>query len=72
MKLNLEQVRKQRKMSQNKLAMIAGVSHNYISELESGKYEPTASVLCKLAQALGCTLDELVDCGGDEDGKHGL
>ena len=61
MPLRLEQIRRSRKMSQLQLAKKSGVSRTYISELESGKYNPSKT-LCKLAKALDCSLDDLVNC----------
>lgn len=61
-KLNLYEIRRQRGMSQVELAKRSGVSHGYISELENNLKSPTINILCKLAKALNCTLDELVKC----------
>lgn len=62
--LNLEQLRRKRKWSKNKLSRLSGVSVAYICDLEQKKYtNPSISILCKLSGALGCTLDELVNCG---------
>ncbi|NLY46819.1 MAG: helix-turn-helix transcriptional regulator [Tissierella sp.] len=61
-KLNLYEIRRQRGMSQTELAELANISHGYISELENNLKSPTINILCKLAKALDCTLDDLVDC----------
>lgn len=61
-KLNLYDIRRQRGMSQIEVADKAGISHGYVSELENNLKSPSADILCKLAKALDCTLDELVDC----------
>jgi putative transcriptional regulator len=67
MRLKIKEVRRNRKISQTQLSNISGVARGYLSELESGKYNnPGICVLCKLKCALGCTLDELVDCEEDE------
>lgn len=62
MKLNLQQLRKQKRLSKNRLANLAGISTSYLVELEEGKYNPTADVICKLCKVLGCTPNDLIDC----------
>ena len=59
--LRLEEVRKSKKISQMALADKAGIKQGYVSDLENGKRQPSFEVLIRLAKALGCTLDELVD-----------
>jgi transcriptional regulator with XRE-family HTH domain len=61
MALKLKELRRRRKLSQRQLSKRAGVSRSYISELESGKYDPTKTI-CKLCNALDCAPNELVDC----------
>ncbi|GIW49165.1 MAG: hypothetical protein KatS3mg079_641 [Caloramator sp.] len=73
MKIRIKELRKKRNMTQRQLALISGVAKSYINELESGKYNnPSAEVLCKLAKALRCSINELVDCEGDENGNKNL
>lgn len=62
MKIKVEELRRKKRWSQSKLSIISGVSRTYISEIESGKYNPTIDIVCKLAKALNCKLDDLVDC----------
>ena len=54
----LKALRKERKISQQKLAESAGVERNYIYYLERGDSEPTLSVLMGLAQGLGMAFSE--------------
>lgn len=69
MKLMLARIRRQRRLTKYKLHQVTGISKSYLTELESGKYmNPSLSVVCKLAKALECSLDELVDC--EEEGYH--
>ncbi len=49
----LKSLRKERRISQQKLAEAAGVERNYIYYLEKGTSEPTLSVLMGLASGLG-------------------
>ena len=51
LKNKLKKVRARRKISQQELADIVGVSRNTISSLETGQYEPTAKLALVLAIA---------------------
>lgn len=73
MKIRIKELRKQRNMTQRQLALRSGVAKSYINELEKGKYNnPGAEVLCKLAKALRCNINDLIDCEGDENGNKNL
>jgi transcriptional regulator with XRE-family HTH domain len=48
------------KLTQSRLAQVAGLRQSTIIELEADRYEPTASTLRRLANALGCTMDSLI------------
>lgn len=50
--MRLRQIRRQRKMTQETLAMKADVSRAYLSRLEMGRHDPPLSLLRKLAKAL--------------------
>lgn len=69
-RLNILQLKRAKGMSQLKLSNLSGVSRSYINELENGKHtNPGVEIVCRLALALGCTLNELVECeceGGEE------
>jgi transcriptional regulator with XRE-family HTH domain len=55
-------------LSQQSLAVAAGLSMSLICQLEQGqKKDPRLSTLRALAKAFGITLDELV---GDDPGSH--
>jgi len=57
---NLKKLRKQRKLSQEKLARLADISYNTIIKIETGKANnPTFVTLSKLADAFGVSMDEL-------------
>jgi len=47
-------------MSQESLALEAGVQRNFISLIETGQNQPTISTIVKLARALGIKASELV------------
>lgn len=49
-----------RGMTQQQLAMAAGISASYLSQLESGKHTGTAEVLSAIAGALTVDLEDLL------------
>lgn len=59
LKNRLKEVRAERKMSQQELADMVGVSRNTISSLETGQYEPTAKLAFVLAIALDMKFEDL-------------
>jgi transcriptional regulator with XRE-family HTH domain len=66
-KENLARIRRDKKMSQVKLAEISGVSQQSISRLENG-VDLTSKHLPQLARALGVPVHELDDQYGADDG----
>ena len=52
-------LRKQRKLSQEDLALNAGVNKNYLCDLENGRRNPSLEVLERIANAFNITLEEL-------------
>ena len=48
-------------MTQAQLAEKAGVTQGAISMIELGKRVPSLDVIVKIAFALGCTVDDLLD-----------
>jgi len=59
LKNKLKEIRSERKLSQQDLADMVGVSRNTISSLETGQYEPTAKLAYVLAIALDMKFEEL-------------
>jgi transcriptional regulator with XRE-family HTH domain len=58
---NLKRLRKQKKLSQEKLARLVDISYNTISKIEAGKAKnPTFETLSKLSDVFGISIDELV------------
>ena len=58
---NLKRLRKQKKLSQEKLARLVDISYNTISKIEAGKAKnPTFDTLSKLSDVFGISIDELV------------
>ena len=55
----VKQYRKAARMTQSQLAERAGISRQTISDIETGKHDPTISVALLLARALGVKVDNL-------------
>ncbi len=58
---NVKGFRRDKGWTQEKLAEVSGVPQQYISELESGKRNPTLLTLHQLAQGLEIRLVDLVN-----------
>lgn len=56
----LKKYREERKISQEALALDAGISRTYVSRLESGIRQPTITTLFGLAYALKVSPAELI------------
>ncbi|WP_288632803.1 helix-turn-helix domain-containing protein [Pseudomonas sp. UBA5666] len=56
----LRERRKQAGLTQEKLALEAGVQRNYVSLIERGIHQPTINIIFKLAAALGCKPSALI------------
>ncbi len=54
-------IRKEKGETQLSLAFKCGTSKSYISELETGKRNPTVKILYRISKTLGVTLSELLD-----------
>ena len=59
LKNKLKEVRTEKKLSQQDLADMVGVSRNTISSLETGQYEPTAKLAYILCVALDMKFEDL-------------
>ena len=59
LKNKLKEIRSKKKLSQQELADMVGVSRNTISSLETGQYEPTAKLAYILCIALDLKFEEL-------------
>jgi transcriptional regulator with XRE-family HTH domain len=56
----LREVRRGRKISQERLADLAGLHRTYISSVERGQRNVTIETVKKLAESLGVTMAELM------------
>lgn len=64
---NLRELRKKRKINQEKLAEMANLSTTIISDYENRRKTPSIASAKRIADALGVTLDEL--CGNDTENQ---
>jgi transcriptional regulator with XRE-family HTH domain len=56
----LRRIRRERELSQDALADLAGMASKHVSELERGRKEPRLGTLVQLADALGMSSSELL------------
>lgn len=57
--LRIAEIRKQKGMTQDKLANKMGISSKYLSSIERGKENPTLDTLINLGQSLEADLGEI-------------
>ena len=58
--MKLKEARKSAGITQVELSRKTGMSQQDISSIERGDRDPTATTLRKLADALGCKIDDIV------------
>ena len=58
--LNVRQVRNERNISQDQLAMRAGIDRSYMGRIERGQVNITLEKVYRLADALDCPIQELI------------
>lgn len=58
--MSVKSAREKRGMTQQEIAVALDVDQSTVSLWECGKTNPRAKLLPKLAQILGCTVDELL------------
>ena len=59
--MRLKKLRTARGMSQDALAKKTNITREYVNKLEAGRYDPTISVVQRLAKALKVSVAELVE-----------
>ncbi|GEO28098.1 transcriptional regulator [Alicyclobacillus acidoterrestris] len=65
MENRIKELRKAKKLSQEEVAKLCGVSRQTIHAIENNKYDPTLLLAFKLAKHLDTTVNELF-----KDGEH--
>ena len=63
---HVKQIRKEQKMSQQKLSDISGLAVRTISKIERGKMNPSYEVLSTLVSVLGISFDSLFTFTNDQ------
>ncbi len=58
---NLRRLRRERALSQEACADLAGIHRTYLSDIERGARNPTITVVDSIARCLGITIGELLD-----------
>lgn len=59
---NIKKIRKQKKLSQEKLARLSDISLNTLTKIESGfSKTPNIKTIVKISKALGISIDKLVE-----------
>ena len=56
---NIKKIRKEKKLTQEKLSLEAMVSRSHIAMIETGKRDVTVSTLFKLSRAMNISLKEI-------------
>lgn len=59
--MDIKKIRQQIGMSQEELAQAANVSRVAITRYEAGKRVPNIEIAARIAKALGCKVDDLID-----------
>lgn len=59
MKNRIEEIRKQKGITQEELAKMLGVSRQTISSLETGKYNPSIFLAHKIAKCFDITIEQV-------------
>lgn len=60
-KTKIRQLRKERKLSQEELALAVGTTRQTITSLEVGKYTASLTLAYKIAHYFGLTIEEVFD-----------
>lgn len=72
MRVMLEKYRNRRRLNQTQLAKLSTVPQPMISDIETGIVKnPTIKTLFRLAKALNCTVDDLIEESEDGWNEHG-
>lgn len=60
----MSEIRKARGLTQEALAEKVGITQAVVSRYESGDRFPKLTIAAKIAEALGCKVDDLIDKEG--------
>lgn len=59
MKNRLKEYRQNKNMKQQELSDLVGISRFYLSDIETGKANPSLSIVRNLAKALNASIDDI-------------
>lgn len=60
-RITVKEVRKEKNISQEKLALKSGVDRTFMSRIERGLSQPTLKTILKLCRGLGISSSELME-----------
>lgn len=67
MKYKLKTLRKKAGLTQVQLAKQANISRSYLADLENGRYNPSLTILKKIAIELKVPLTDIIENGSDQE-----
>ncbi len=67
MRTRIKELRKERKLSQEELALAVGTTRQTITSIEVGKYIASLTLAYKIAKYFGLTIEEVFDFSEVED-----
>lgn len=67
MKNKIRELRKERKMSQEELALEVGTTRQTITSIEVGKYTASLGLAYKIAHYFGLAIEEVFDFSAEEE-----
>lgn len=68
----IKKIREFKQIRQNALAEAAQISQPFLHDLENGNRNAKPETWARIAEALGCTVEELKGGGGDNERCGGL
>lgn len=62
----IRSLRKANRLTQQELAEMADISLSFLGHIERGTRKLSVETLCRLAKALNCSSDAILDCTGNK------
>ena len=69
MNTRIKELRKEKKLSQEELALVVGTTRQTITSIETGKYVASLPLAFKIAHYFGMTIEEVFDLSEYLDGE---
>ncbi|MCI8448856.1 MAG: helix-turn-helix transcriptional regulator [Eubacterium sp.] len=70
MKTHIKQLRKEKKISQEELALAVGTTRQTITSIETGRYIASLPLAYKIAHYFGLSIEDVFDFSEYEDDKE--